>query len=103
MKALKVPVFLQSRHKPHCGPVCAKMVLSFYKEPLSLIYIIRNLRLVKTGVDIVGLGTFFLKQGFRVVLIVDLKKAVSVNIYNAKNFPEFLSRGGGLMRRSVRT
>jgi len=66
--ALDVPLFLQPKELPYCGPACAKMVLAFHGRKTTLNKVGSVMKMTDTGVDIATLGNFFLEKGFNVTI-----------------------------------
>jgi|SRR3989338_8821574 len=68
MPGIEVPVFKQPRDSVLCGPTCAKMVLAYYGVNVSLKRIAGSMPMIKTGVHLSAIGTFFINNGFETLL-----------------------------------
>jgi hypothetical protein len=81
-KVLAVPILLTKNSKPHCGPVCAKMVLEFYGRRYSLKKIIARTETSEAGTTIWRLGTFFVREGFEVKIVAWVHHAFPNRFFN---------------------
>ena len=93
-RPLKIPLFLQPATGPYCGPTCIKMLLAFYGKKVSLKYLVKNLPMTKTGIDMFSMGNFLNCYGLVTVF--------EVRGYASKKCKKFLKDGGILISRAVR-
>ncbi len=68
--SMRIPLYLQPKKGELCGPVCVRMLLEYFRVSKSLHNIHGELPMIKTGVRLASMGTYFLAHGFGVQMIV---------------------------------
>jgi hypothetical protein len=126
-KAINVPLLLQPKNEPFCGPACARMVLAFHGRKITLKKVVSAMKMTGTGVDIATLGNFFLEKDFNVTIemwldsfpnrFIGLRRGVEQELLRwcrrgsakidgrnkiyRKTIPRFIGQGGLLIPKPV--
>ncbi|MBI4087104.1 hypothetical protein HY416_03970 [Candidatus Kaiserbacteria bacterium] len=69
MRKLVVPLYLQAPKSVDCGPVCVRMVLSYFGIRRSLAFLQKKLHYDKTGTSSYDNGALLLDEGLRVTAV----------------------------------
>lgn len=100
VKSLRIPVFLQPKIGPYCGPTCMKMILSYYGIGLTLKEIVRELPMTESGIDLCSMG-IFLRNFTDVIVFINRDSLDGGNAIYEQTIPPFRKARGLLSLRSV--
>ena len=98
---LDIPVFLQPKTKPYCGPTCLKMILSFHGKDILLKELVKKLPMTSTGIDMCSMGVFLIRLGFAVTIYIDTNSTDAKNEIYKKTKPNFINKGGRLISKGI--
>lgn len=101
-RPLKIPVFLQPKTKPFCGPACIKMVASFFGKEFSLEELAARLSVFSRGIDICSVGIFLMNLGFEPKVFVNMKVVSAETPFYEYMVRFFIKQGGLLTPRAIK-
>ncbi len=101
-RPLKIPVFLQPKTKPFCGPACIKMVASFFGKEFSLEELAARLFMVSRGIDICSMGIFLMNLGFEPKIFINMKVISAETPFYEYKVRFFIKQGGLLIPRAIK-
>ena len=108
MKKLRVPLSLQKKENPYCGPHSLKMILSYYKKPSAVARLVKECKTKKTGTKTKNLikcgennGLYFLpipldnKKDFIEIVETSIQKKwpIVISLDNGSGFHACVLRG----------